>query len=108
MFPELGGLPIVNEQITLTVYDKEDQNQAEWKDMLVMQVRRRRCQISYGFQEVLADVRFEINSFFCIKSASGCIYPALGAVIIRMKYHLWRRGGQLMVLDDLIDGMLLI
>ena len=51
----MEGFPIVNEQVTLTVYGQRDQNQAEWKDMLVMQKYEEMTNVHMDFQEVPAD-----------------------------------------------------
>ena len=51
----MEGFPIVNEQITLTVYGNRDQNQAAWKDMLVMQKYEEMTNVHMDFQEVPAD-----------------------------------------------------
>ncbi|MEG0752479.1 MAG: extracellular solute-binding protein [Angelakisella sp.] len=47
-----AAFPIVNEQITLSVFGQRDANHAEWKDMLVMQEYEKMTNIKLDYQEV--------------------------------------------------------
>lgn len=46
------GMPIVKEQITLSVFGSRDPNQAEWKDMLFFQEYEKMTNIKLDLQEV--------------------------------------------------------
>ncbi len=48
------GFPIVDEPITLSVFGQRDQNQIEWKNMLIFQEYEKKTNIKLDYQEVPA------------------------------------------------------
>ncbi len=50
-----SGFPIVNESVTFTVFGARDQNQAEWKDVLVLKDYAEKTNVTMEYQEVPAD-----------------------------------------------------
>lgn len=96
------GFPIVNEQITLTVYGQRDQNQAPWKDMLVMQEYEKMTNIHMDFQEVPADGFAENKQLLFASNELPDVF--LRSAINQNEVSTYGVGsGQLMILDDLID-----
>lgn len=96
------GFPIVNEQITLTVYGQRDQNQTEWKNMLVMQEYEKMTNIHMDFQEVPADGYAENKQLLFASNELPDVF--LRGAINQNEVSTYGVGsGQLMILDDLID-----
>lgn len=95
------GFPIVNDQITLTVYGQRDQNQAEWKDMLVMQRYEEMTNIHMDFQEVPADGFAENKQLLFASNELPDVF--LRSSLNQNEVSTYGVGsGQLMPLDDLI------
>lgn len=95
------GFPIVNDQITLTVYGQRDQNQAEWKDMLVMQKYEEMTNIHMDFQEVPADGFAENKQLLFASNELPDVFLRSG--LNQNEVSTYGVGsGQLMPLDDLI------
>lgn len=95
------GFPIVNEQITLTVYGQRDQNQAAWKDMWVMQKYEEMSNIHMDFQEVPADGFAENKQLLFASNELPDVF--LRSAITPNEVATYGvTSGQLMVLDDLI------
>ena len=96
------GFPIVNEQITLTVYGQRDQNQTEWKNMLVMQEYEKMTNIHMDFQEVPADGFAENKQLLFASNELPDVF--LRSAINQNEVSTYGVGsGQLMILDDLIE-----
>lgn len=96
------GFPIVNEQITLTVYGQRDQNQTEWKNMLVMQEYEKMTNIHMDFQEVPADGFAENKQLLFASNELPDVF--LRSAINQNEVSTYGVGsGQLMILDGLID-----
>ncbi|MEY8354587.1 extracellular solute-binding protein [Lachnospiraceae bacterium 54-53] len=55
------GFPIVNEPVTMTVYGAKDQNQAPWKDVLILREYEKMTNIHMDYQEVPEGDGFEEN-----------------------------------------------
>lgn len=98
----MEGFPIVNEQVTLTVYGQRDQNQAEWKDMLVMQKYEEMTNVHMDFQEVPADGFAENKQLLFASNELPDVFLRCG--INQNEVSTYGVGsGQLMALDELID-----
>lgn len=95
------GFPIVNEQITLTVYGQRDQNQAEWKDMWVLQKYEEMTNVHMDYQEVPADGFAENKQLLFASNDLPDVFLRCGLNANEVATY-GVTSGQLMVLDDLI------
>lgn len=48
------GYPVVDQPVTLTVFGSRDQNQAEWKDVRMLNASAEKAGITFDWQEVPA------------------------------------------------------
>lgn len=96
------GFPIVNEQITLTVYGQRDQNQAEWKDMWVLQKYEEMTNIHMDYQEVPADGFAENKQLLFASNELPDVFLRSNISTNEVSTY-GVTSGQLMVLDNLIE-----
>lgn len=98
----MEGFPIVNEQITLTVYGQRDQNQSEWEEMFFLQKYEEMTNVHMEFQEVPADGFSENKQLLFASNELPDVF--LRSAINANEVSMYGVGsGQLMILDELIE-----
>ncbi len=98
----LEGFPIVNDTITMTVYGARDQNQAPWKDVMVLNKYEEMTNIHMDYQEVPNDGFEENKQLLFASNELPDIF--LRSALNSSQISTYGVGsGQLMVLDDLIE-----
>lgn len=95
------GFPIVDEQITLTVYGQRDQNQAEWESMWVLQKYEEMTNIHMDYQEVPADGFAENKQLLFASNELPDVFLRCGITVNEVSTY-GVTSGQLMILDDLL------
>lgn len=96
------GFPIVNEPITLTVFGSRDQNQAEWKDVFVLQEYEKMTNVIMDYQEVPASGFAEKKNLLFASNEMPDIF--LRSALEPHEIGLYGvTSGQLIPIDDLMD-----